>query len=92
MPPTFNFSAQKIIEKGRVPRELFDQLKQWCQSQQLPNLSDEQIVIFLLSCYNELEATQNTIHSHFKCKLSAPDLFFNRDFRAEDIQKSMKVW
>ncbi|EFA04835.1 uncharacterized protein LOC100141747 [Tribolium castaneum] len=91
MPPTFAFRAQEIIAQGRVPQEVFNELKQWCQSQKLPPLADEQLVLFLLSCYNDLEASQNTIHAHFKCKLSAPELFFNRDFGAEDIQKPMKV-
>ncbi|XP_044261384.1 retinaldehyde-binding protein 1-like [Tribolium madens] len=91
MPPTFAFTAREIIDQGRVPQDVFNALKQWCQSEKLPVLADEQLVLFLLSCYNELEATQKTIHAHFKCKVSAPELFFNRDFWAEDVQKAMKV-
>ncbi|KAJ3652523.1 hypothetical protein Zmor_018479 [Zophobas morio] len=91
MPPKFGFQAQSLIEEGRVPKEIFNELKQWCSTQRIPTLSDEQLVVFLLSCYNVLEATQKTIHAHFKCKSGAPELFFNRDINAEDMQKCMKV-
>ena len=92
MPPKFGFQAQSLIEEGRVPKEIFNELKQWCSTQRIPTLSDEQLVVFLLSCYNVLEATQKTIHAHFKCKSGAPELFFNRDINTEDMQKCMKVW
>ncbi|KAH0820806.1 hypothetical protein MTP99_004800 [Tenebrio molitor] len=91
MAPTHAFDAQLLINQGRVPQETFDQLKKWCSTQKLPPLSDEQLVLFLLSCFNELKATQKTIHAHFTCKSGAPELFFNRDTNAEDVQRAMKV-
>ncbi|RZB40161.1 uncharacterized protein BDFB_009187 [Asbolus verrucosus] len=91
MAPKLQFAAKTVIDQGRVPRETFEELKQWCLLQNLPVLSDEQLILFLLSCYNVLDATKNTIHAYFKCKHEAPELFYNRNMEAEDVLKACKT-
>lgn len=89
--PKFGFTAKQIINDGRITWEDIDLMKTWLTTQNLPKLTDEQIVLFLLSCNNEQEPTQATIKSFYAVRNSAPGLFDNRTIKREDIQKQLKT-
>ena len=50
---------------------------------------DEQIVLFLHSCFYKLEATKNCIESYFDVRTNAPELFANRNPDSEAIREVM---
>lgn len=93
MRPPFDFAAQSIIDEGRCRREDVEAIKLWLQTQQdLPDLSEEQIVCFLLSCDNDQEATRVTITAHYKYKKNLPEIFDNRNVDdQEEVKFLLKV-
>ncbi|KAF2899665.1 hypothetical protein ILUMI_06525, partial [Ignelater luminosus] len=89
----FGFTTQQIIEEGRVNSDDISLLKTWLPTQrQLPRLTDEQIVLFLLCSSNDPEKTKITIQRHYCIKMSAPNLFNNRKCSREDLQLQMKTY
>lgn len=76
--PKYLFRAEDIISEGRVTSEEISSIKLWNQGEDLPLLSDEQIILFLLSCENDQDVTKVTIKAHFDLKEKAPDIFINR--------------
>ncbi|CAG9769961.1 unnamed protein product [Ceutorhynchus assimilis] len=91
----FFFTAKEIISQGRTTQENLDNIKAWLSSLPpnnfLPGVQDEMIVIFLLSCDNDLDLTKNTITMYYKCKQEGPELYDNREMDREDIKKGMNT-
>lgn len=86
--PHFNFTAQEIIEQGRVTRQQIDEFKTWLMTvnPEYPELCEEQIILFLLSCNCDLDATKATVKAHYTAKLSVTEFFDDRDMDREDLQ------
>lgn len=91
MKPEFNFRAERVVEQGRVGRKEIDEIAGWVKTEGLPELCDEQIVLFLLSCDNDVEFTRTTIRAYYRCKREAPALFDDRDLRRRDLQHQLGV-
>lgn len=88
MKPFFDFTAQSMIDSGRLKRADVDDLKIWLKGQRdVPDLNDEQIVCFLLSCNNNQDATRTTIKSHYRYKKMLPEFF---DDRSVDDDEEVK--
>lgn len=87
----YNFSVEEMIEQGRVTREQIDALKLWLQTQDYPELGEQQVVLFLLSCNCDQEATKATVKAHYTSKLTMTDFFDDRDVDRADIQHQLDV-
>jgi len=87
----YGFTAQQILNEGRIKQEDIDNIKAWLSTQNYPELTDEQIILFLLSCYKEQEATRTTIKVFYSTRNGAPNLFDNRNMDRQDIQKQLKT-
>ncbi|KAH1012034.1 hypothetical protein HUJ04_001280 [Dendroctonus ponderosae] len=88
----FGFTSKEIIDQGRTSRENIDAVKQWLSSVDsaiIPRVQDELVVIFLLSCDNDLPLTKHTITMYYKCKRNSPDIFDNREMDRADLKKAM---
>ncbi|ERL95671.1 hypothetical protein D910_00099, partial [Dendroctonus ponderosae] len=88
----FGFTSKEIIDQGRTSRENIDAVKQWLSSVDsaiIPRVQDELVVIFLLSCDNDLPLAQHTITMYYKCKRNSPDIFDNREMDRADLKKAM---
>ncbi|CAG9861510.1 unnamed protein product [Phyllotreta striolata] len=78
--PKHGFKASEIIKEGRTTQSNVDDIKKWASFEKsAPEMSEEQICLFLLACNNDLDLTKYTIESFFKQKCSSPELFMNRD-------------
>lgn len=93
MKPCFDFTAETLINEGRLKRSDVDEMQKWLQQEKdLPGLSDEQIACFLLSCNNETAATRTTIKAHYTFKKNVPEFFDYRHFvDDDDVQLLLKV-
>lgn len=89
--PHFNFTVQEVINQNRVTREKIEELKLWLQTEDFPELVEEQIVLFLLSCDCIVSATQATIKAHYKSKLNVPEFFNNRNVDLADLQQQLNI-
>ncbi|KAF2881465.1 hypothetical protein ILUMI_24701, partial [Ignelater luminosus] len=88
----FGFKAEQIINEGRITKKDIDLIKKWLSTQNnLPRVTEEQIVLFLLSCSNEQEHTKTTIKAYYAVKKEAPELFNNRQMNRADVQKQLKM-
>lgn len=91
MSSLYEFKAQTILEEGRTTQAAINEIGIWLPTIGFPNLPEELIVIFLISCENNILATQKTIMAYFRIKNAAPDMFDNRDILNEDLKKTMDV-
>lgn len=87
----YEFKAKTIIEEGRTTEKLTQEIRDWLSTTNIPKLQDETIVLFLLSCQNNIEETKKTILAYFRIKSEAPEIFQNRDMNNEVLKKAMKV-
>ncbi|XP_056641317.1 alpha-tocopherol transfer protein-like isoform X2 [Diorhabda sublineata] len=92
----YEFSAKEIILQGKTTKENIEVIKTWLLesgSDFVPTiLCDELIVLFLLSCENNVENTKITITGHYEIKAGAPELFNNRNVSGADIQTVLDTW
>lgn len=93
MKPSFDFTVDTLINDGRLKRADVDAIKIWLQQQQdIPELCEEQIACFLLSCSNETAATCSTIKAHYSLKRNNRELFNCSNFDGdEDVMYLLKV-
>lgn len=91
----FKFTAEELISKGKTTEENVEKIRNWLSTAKekfIPiEIQDELLVLFLLSCDNDIEMTKKTIVSHYKIKKDAPDIFDQRNTEREDIQKVFKT-
>ncbi|KAK4878812.1 hypothetical protein RN001_011318 [Aquatica leii] len=88
----FGFTYNQLISDGfLIDQNKIDDIKNWLNSNNLPQLTNEQIVHFLLSYDENVEFTQLTIKAYFRIKNGALDVFADRRFTANDVQKAFNV-
>ncbi|XP_063924425.1 retinaldehyde-binding protein 1-like isoform X2 [Zophobas morio] len=87
----YKFEAKTLIKEGRVSQNDVEEIKIWLQTTSIPQLHDELIALFLLSCQNDVASTQATIKQHFKIKGDAPEFFTERNVDSEVLKKAMNV-
>lgn len=89
--PRFNFTVEQMILEKRVTQMEIDGIKEWLNGEDYPELVEEQIVLFLLSCDCKFKETCATIAAHYKAKLNVADFFDDRDVDRADLQLQMTV-
>jgi len=87
----FGFTSQQLIEEGRINQTEIDLLETWLSSQSIPELTDEQMALFLLACCKDQEATKTTIKSFYSVRKGTPELFNDRRLQRPDLQKQLKT-
>lgn len=88
---SYQFKAKEIIDQGRTTQAAIDDIKEWLTTTTIPQLPEELIVLFLLSCENNLNSVKNTIQAYFKIKSEAPEIFNDRDVDSDELKKASKV-
>ncbi|XP_025831223.1 alpha-tocopherol transfer protein-like [Agrilus planipennis] len=90
----YGFKASDIVEENRVNWKDINEIKDWVEKQKktlIPSLTDEQVVSFLLSCNNDLEATKITITAFYNARNDGAVLFNDRNLDRSDIQLQLKT-
>lgn len=87
---TANEAYQKQEDVG--PSDV-QKLKEWIQKQSaIPqNLKDEQLILFLHSCYNDMENTKKCMTEYYSLRRKAAQFFGHRDIMHEDLKKTLKT-
>ncbi|RZC42855.1 CRAL TRIO domain containing protein [Asbolus verrucosus] len=91
MTPKYEFHAEDVIRQGRIRRENLEKLKSWCIAQNLPAMSDEQLILFLLYRYDNVEKAKNVVIGYFKSQKNAPELFYDRNMDAENLTQTIEI-
>ncbi|CAH1953521.1 unnamed protein product [Acanthoscelides obtectus] len=91
----FNFTAQDVIDQGRTKREYIDEIKEWLPNSGdklvPPALEEQMVILFLLSCKNDVEFTKKTILAFYRCKKNAPEIHDNRDLKRLDVKLALNT-
>ncbi|XP_066144708.1 alpha-tocopherol transfer protein-like [Euwallacea fornicatus] len=90
----YQFTSEDIVKQGRTTQESIDAIRAWLssvQSESLPEIQDELIVIFLLSCEHDIPLTKNTIIMYYKCKKNGPEIFDNWNMERLDLKRAMNT-
>ncbi|KAK4878749.1 hypothetical protein RN001_011255 [Aquatica leii] len=90
-PIKHGFKASEVIESGRVTCNQISVLRQWIAQERLPDLTDEQLILFSLSCFNNLDDTKKTINAFVTIRNGCPALFSNRMVLAKELQEQLGV-
>ncbi|XP_063222922.1 alpha-tocopherol transfer protein-like isoform X10 [Bacillus rossius redtenbacheri] len=73
-------------------QELVSQLRLWLDRQpHLPQLTDDHLILFLHSRYDNVEKTKQAIESYCTLKTLTPEIFSNRDVLGKDIQDMVDI-
>lgn len=87
----FKFTAQDIIASGKIKHNDLQEIRSWVDSMGIPEIPDEMLVLFLLSCDSQQENTKKTIKAYFKYKNAAPEIFDYQDIGSEEIQSNLST-
>lgn len=87
--PKHGFKAEEIVRQGRTTTSKIEEIKKWLSlNRNIPPMSEEQIVLFLLACNNVIENTQVTIENYFKITSTAPELFTKRNVDSKEMKQA----
>lgn len=91
----YQFTPQEIIAQGRTTEENLSVIRNYVeQLNQKPvpkKIQDEMLVLFLLSCKNDIELTKKTIVCFYECKRNGPEIFDDRNVQSTELQKVMNT-
>ncbi|KAL3270859.1 hypothetical protein HHI36_021377 [Cryptolaemus montrouzieri] len=87
--PKFGFSARDIIQDKRVSQDEITEIRLWMLSVNLPVVSEETIVIYIVACKRDLDLTRRAIMAYYLCARKCPEIFDDRDVEQKDLRQAM---
>ncbi|CAH1275671.1 unnamed protein product [Diabrotica balteata] len=91
----YQFKAEDLIAEGRVSKENVEEIRTFVSNlkdKYVPlRIQDEMIIIFLLSCENDVELTKTTIVNYYYLKWHGPEIYDDRQMDRPDIQLAIKT-
>ncbi|CAH1111799.1 unnamed protein product [Psylliodes chrysocephalus] len=91
----YQFTAEECIKEGRVSSDDVEEIRTFVSNlndKYVPaRVQDEMIVIFLLSCANDVQLTKKTIISYYLLKFEGPEIYDDRDLSNSDIQLALNT-
>lgn len=87
------WTAKEALHRGHVQEEDLKTIRTWVEQQpRLPRyITDEQLVLFLHSCYSNVENTQKCIDEYYKLRMRVPQFFQKRDVDSPCLKKALSV-
>ncbi|XP_044745053.1 alpha-tocopherol transfer protein [Coccinella septempunctata] len=87
-----NMTQKEYEKNSKLKREDVKMLQEWCVSQpHLPQMTEQEVIWFLQSCYFSNEGAKIAIDNYFTMKTMSPELFKKRDFKSEVFQANLKL-
>ncbi|KAK5638454.1 hypothetical protein RI129_012749 [Pyrocoelia pectoralis] len=86
----YGFKVNTVVDEGRITVNQINDIKAWLKNENL-NLTDDQIVLFSLSCLNRIEDVKLVIKSYYTTKTMCPAIFTNRKVHLAKLQQQLKV-
>ncbi|XP_063709295.1 uncharacterized protein LOC134837834 [Culicoides brevitarsis] len=77
-----------------LKRDEVKKLMDWCQKQaHLPrNITELEVILFLHSNYNKIEATKTTIDNYYTCRTHMGMFFGSRDVTGQDVKTAHDIF
>lgn len=91
MPLEYGFKADDIIREDKVARNEIETISEWTKDViNVPTLTEEQIVLFIIACERNLELTKKTVQEFYKIRENNKHLFNDRNVNNEDLQQQLE--
>ncbi|XP_020288423.1 alpha-tocopherol transfer protein-like [Pseudomyrmex gracilis] len=74
-----------------ITDDALENLQNWAKAQDLPKIAEEQLALFLHSCYYNLEDTKQCMNVYYRMRTTVPEFFKDRDPRLKEFQHSLKT-
>ncbi|KAF2902373.1 hypothetical protein ILUMI_03819 [Ignelater luminosus] len=76
-----SFDIEKeYLKNADLKREDVKLLREWIENQsKYPEISDFKLLLFIHSCYYDVERTKSTINSYYELRANWPEVFRNRN-------------
>lgn len=87
----FDFTTSELVRDKRTTKAAIEEIRQWMKLEGLPQIQEEQIILFLLSCDNDIPATQTTILAYYKYSSEATFLLNDRDLNTKEMKHILTV-
>ncbi|XP_023012905.2 alpha-tocopherol transfer protein-like isoform X2 [Leptinotarsa decemlineata] len=91
----YKWTPEDIFAKGMTTKEDLETIKTWLSTLNdeylPPNIQDHLLVLFLISCVNNIELTKKTILSYYKLKQHAPEIFDDRNLKRSELQTALNT-
>ncbi|KAK9884162.1 hypothetical protein WA026_005113 [Henosepilachna vigintioctopunctata] len=79
------YQRDKTLKKEEV-----EKIQEWLKSQpHLPEMTEQEVIWFLKSCYSRNEAAKTTIDNYFTMKTLSPEILRNKDITKTVFQELM---
>lgn len=91
----YQFTPQEIVARGSISEENLNIIRNYVEhldQKPVPKIiQDEMLVIFLISCENDIELTKKTITAFYECKKNGPEIFDDRNMQSSGIQQALNT-
>ncbi|KAJ8959001.1 hypothetical protein NQ314_006319 [Rhamnusium bicolor] len=91
----YQFTSEQIISEGRTSKENLETIRTWLSNlddKDIPlTVQDEIIVLFLLSCSNDIALTKKTVVAYYKCKKQGPEIYDDRNVERADVKLALNT-
>ncbi|KAF5290070.1 hypothetical protein FQA39_LY14851 [Lamprigera yunnana] len=91
MEVTFDFEINTLIGNGRLHAQEVNSIKNWLPDETLPQLTDEQIAVFLIACDREVAKTKTTIKNYYNITQLMPEVFTNRCVKNDSLRRMLDI-
>lgn len=82
----------EFTENPGVKKEDLEELTRWLSTQQhLPPISEDQLIVFLHSCYYNVARTMDCIEKYYTLRTKTPEIFTNRNLKRPENHKMLTV-
>ena len=91
MPLEYGFKADDVITENKVTRSEIGTISEWAEERlDVPRLTEEQIVLFIIACERNLELTKKTVREFYQIRKNNKHLFDDRNVNNEDLQQQLE--
>ena len=86
-------AADAFLKHPRLEKGKLKELREWINANQhIPKyISEEQLILFLHSCYSDVNNTKKCIEAYYRLRMKVPQFFENRDVNSQSLEKALKV-
>lgn len=84
--PKYAFTLSEAIKEKKVSPDEVTEIRLWMSCADLPEVSDEMIVAFIVACVRDIELTKKTIINYFMLKRKSPEVFDDCDIDRDDLR------
>lgn len=85
-------AEEEFAKNAELKQQDLDELRDWMSLEpHLPVITDEQLILFLHSCYYDVSRTKDCIEVYYKLRMDTPEVFNDRALELPDTESILSV-